>query len=323
MALHVIVGAGPVGSTLATLLADQGQDVRLVTRSGSGPTHDRIERIQADAANHAAMRTHVTGATALYNCANPPSYQYWREQWPPIAESLLAAATAVGTTLVTMGNLYMYGPASEPLTRNHPLTATDHKGQLRAAMWRDALAAHESGVIRATEARASDFIGPGVRPDAGFSTRYGQAAVAGKPVYMFGNPDARHSWTYIPDVARTLATLGTDERAWGQVWHVPSPEPLSPKQLVERMAQQAGAPQPRVRRIPRGMLRLFYPFSALLRELDGMLYQWERPFEIDATETTETFGLTASSWDDILTRTIESWQQSHAQRGSGHDHKTS
>jgi len=37
MSLHVIVGAGPVGSATATLLATRGETVRLVTRSGSGP----------------------------------------------------------------------------------------------------------------------------------------------------------------------------------------------------------------------------------------------------------------------------------------------
>ena len=37
MALHVIVGAGPVGSAAADHLADAGHRVRVVTRSGGGP----------------------------------------------------------------------------------------------------------------------------------------------------------------------------------------------------------------------------------------------------------------------------------------------
>ncbi|MFI6718142.1 NAD-dependent epimerase/dehydratase family protein [Kribbella sp. NPDC050470] len=37
MSLHVVVGAGPVGSATAHLLAAQGEQVRLVTRSGRGP----------------------------------------------------------------------------------------------------------------------------------------------------------------------------------------------------------------------------------------------------------------------------------------------
>ena len=33
----VVTGAGPVGSTVALQLADQGHRVRLLTRSASGP----------------------------------------------------------------------------------------------------------------------------------------------------------------------------------------------------------------------------------------------------------------------------------------------
>jgi 2-polyprenyl-6-methoxyphenol hydroxylase-like FAD-dependent oxidoreductase len=39
MALHVIVGKGPVGTTTAQLLADRGHAVRVLSRvAGSAPT---------------------------------------------------------------------------------------------------------------------------------------------------------------------------------------------------------------------------------------------------------------------------------------------
>jgi 2-polyprenyl-6-methoxyphenol hydroxylase-like FAD-dependent oxidoreductase len=49
MSLHVIVGAGPVGSATAKVLAERGERVRVVTRRGSGPEHPAIERVAADA----------------------------------------------------------------------------------------------------------------------------------------------------------------------------------------------------------------------------------------------------------------------------------
>jgi 2-polyprenyl-6-methoxyphenol hydroxylase-like FAD-dependent oxidoreductase len=49
MALHVIVGAGPVGTATARALVDQGHRVRMIARSGSGPRDLPIERIAADA----------------------------------------------------------------------------------------------------------------------------------------------------------------------------------------------------------------------------------------------------------------------------------
>ena len=41
---HLVVGAGVVGSALANLLAEDGQEVIVVTRSGSGPNHKNIKQ---------------------------------------------------------------------------------------------------------------------------------------------------------------------------------------------------------------------------------------------------------------------------------------
>ena len=49
--LHVVVGAGPVGTATAGLLADAGHAVRVVTRSGSGPRRPGVELVAADAAD--------------------------------------------------------------------------------------------------------------------------------------------------------------------------------------------------------------------------------------------------------------------------------
>lgn len=37
VSLHVIVGAGPVGAATATLLAERGEQVRILSRRGIGP----------------------------------------------------------------------------------------------------------------------------------------------------------------------------------------------------------------------------------------------------------------------------------------------
>jgi len=73
MSLHLIVGAGPVGSTVATLLAERGERVRVVTRRGGGPQHPAIERISADATDADRLATLATGAAALHNCATRPT----------------------------------------------------------------------------------------------------------------------------------------------------------------------------------------------------------------------------------------------------------
>jgi nucleoside-diphosphate-sugar epimerase len=297
MALHVIVGAGPVGSATAFELADAGHDVRVITRRGSGPEHPAVQRVAADATDATRLSELTRGAAALYNCANPP-YHRWPQEWPPLAAALLTTAERTGAVLVTMSNLYGYGPVDVALTEELPLAATTVKGRVRAAMWRDAVAAHRAGRIRATEARASDFVGVGARSLV--NDMVAPRVLAGKPALVPANLDVPHSVTYTGDVARTLAVLGTDERAWGRAWHVPSPPPTTLRELAERLAALAGAPRPRLRRMPGLVLRVGGLFSPVAREFVEMRYQFERPFVLDSTAATTTFGLKPTDLDDAL-----------------------
>ena len=53
------------------------------------------------------------------------------------------------------------------MTEDMPLAGTYAKAQVRNRMWLDALAAHEAGRVRATEARGADYIGPGAESHLG------------------------------------------------------------------------------------------------------------------------------------------------------------
>ena len=143
MTKHLIVGAGPIGSGTARLLAERGDQVTLVTRSGAGPTMAGITRVKADGGDTAALTDLAAGAVAVYNCASP-AYHRWATDWPPLAQSLLSAAQQSGAVLVTAGNLYGYGRVSAPMTETTPLNPHGPKGAVRAQMWRDALAARSA-----------------------------------------------------------------------------------------------------------------------------------------------------------------------------------
>ena len=306
---HVIVGAGPVGSSLARILAGDGEPVIVVTRSGSELGGDGIRSIAADASDPEALTRIASGAAAIYNCANPGSYTQWERLWPPLGSALLTAAESTGAVLVTMSNLYGYGPVTEPMTAQMPLNPTDHKGALRARMWEEARAAHEAGRIRATEARASDYIGPTLPVASGLLARYAQSTLASKPASVFADPDVPHAWTAIDDVARTLVMLGRDERAWGRPWLVPSNPPVSVREALRELSTAVGAPEPRLRVVPRWLLQTGGLVVPLLREVDGMLYQFDAPFEVDATETEQTFGIRPTNWDQLLAETARAWRE--------------
>jgi len=305
--LQVIVGAGPVGAALASRLVAEGHRVRLLTRSGRDPGVPGVESIAVDATDGDVLTRHVAGAAVLYNCANPGAYPQWERQWPPLAASILSAAERTGAVLVTAGNLYGYGPVSGPITADAPLRPSDHKGALRARMWREALAAHEAGHVRVTEARSSDYIGPTLPVSSGLLPRYADAVLAGRPAAVFADPDQPHTWTAIEDVAETLAVLGRDERAWGAAWIVPSNPPATVRQVLRSLSEQAGAGEPRLRVVPRWLLRAGGGVVPLLREVTGVLYQFDAPFIADGSETSATFGITPRPWESLLAQTARAW----------------
>jgi nucleoside-diphosphate-sugar epimerase len=189
------------------------------------------------------------------------------------------------------------------MTEDLPLAATSRKGTVRARMWRDALAAHEAGRVRVTEARASDYFGTGTASlvgDAVFTPLLrGRTARVPVPV------DVPHSFTYGPDMARTLVAIAGDERAWGRPWHVPTNPPSTIRRMAEAFSRVAGLPAPRVSRVPFVTMRVAGLFVPELRELAEVRYQFAQPFVVDAGRTTATFGVTATDLDTALAETVE------------------
>ncbi|HST99816.1 MAG TPA: NAD-dependent epimerase/dehydratase family protein, partial [Geodermatophilus sp.] len=306
MALHVIVGKGPVGTTTADLLAARGHRVRVLSRSG-GTSTDAVEHRRVDATDADALAAAADGAAALYNAVNP-AYHRWATDWPPVATALLTAAERTGAVLVTMSNLYVYGAPTGPMSPVSPLAATDRKGRVRIAMWREALAAHEAGRVRMTEARAADFVGPQVPAEHSHLVRQLPALRRGRRAWVVGDPDVLRSWAYLPDVAATLATLGTDERALGRAWHVPSAPPRSQRQALADLAAALSSPahpaRPvRVSRIPWSVLRGIGLVSPMMREIVDVRHQFDREYVIDASATTATFGLAPTPWDEVVAAT--------------------
>lgn len=222
------------------------------------------------------------------------------------AEMLVTAAERASTVLVTSSNLYGYGEVSGTITESTPLAATHPKLRIRADMWREALAAHEAGQIRATEVRASDY----VQANSIFTIVLGKPLLAGKRAYAPAALDVPHSWTSINDVAATLVTVASDERAWGKAWHVPTNPPLTVRELASRFTSLAGLEQPpKLTSIPYPVLWTMGLFSPLVRELRTTWYQFDRPFVIDSSAATEMFGLKPEPIDQVLRETAQALHQ--------------
>ncbi|MFJ3881144.1 NAD-dependent epimerase/dehydratase family protein [Streptomyces sp. NPDC090077] len=304
---HVVIGFGPAGAATARLLAERGHSVKVVTASGRAP-EPGIEHLALDARDAGRLTEVVRGAAALYQCAAPP-YHRWAAQWPALAASSCSAAEATGAVLVMLGNLYGYGPVDVPMTEDLPLAATGPKGRVRAAAWERARALHEQGRLKAVEVRASDFFGPGVTDGGHLAGRVLPPLLRGRPVSTLGDPDAPHSWTYLPDVARALAEAAGEERAWGRAWHVPTEPALSVRAMTGLLAAEAGTAPVAVRGLPPAVLAVGGLFSPLLRELKEIRYQFDRPFVVDASAWEAAFTVRATPVGEQVKATVAWWRE--------------
>jgi nucleoside-diphosphate-sugar epimerase len=301
--LHVIVGAGPVGRATAVQLAAESHDVLLVSRSGSGPEIPGVRRAAADAADADRLAELATGAVALYNCVNPPSYMVWPEFWPPVAAAFLAAAERTGATLVIASCLYGYGPVDEPMVEGMPDAATTKKARIRALMWADALAGHEAGRIAAVEVRGSDYMGPWVDPGKGHIARVTEAALAGRTVRVIGRPDLPHSFTDVRDMGRALAAVAQAPRTWGRVWHAPTNAPRTQAEAIADVCRAAGRDPVQVKGFPMWVLGIGGAVVPVLRELRETEYQFTRPYVLDSSAIARELGLEPTAWTEVCRAT--------------------
>ena len=286
--LHVVLGAtGGAGGALVSELAGRGHRVRAVSRKPTADLPEGVEQLAADAADPAQTRTACAGATVIYHCVQPP-YQRWAAEFPPLTQSIADAAAGAGARLVYADNLYAYGPVDGPLTEDLPAQPTTNKGRIRALMAERLLAAHRSGTLQVAIGRSSDYYGPGGANSVVGDILFG-AATKGNRARWMGRMDVPHSLNYLQDVARALITLGARPEALGEVWHLPAAEPVTGREFVELIAAALARPV-KVTATSRLALRMAGILDPRARESAEMLYQWERPFVLDASKFQRAFG---------------------------------
>ncbi|WP_214404082.1 NAD-dependent epimerase/dehydratase family protein [Pseudonocardia lacus] len=300
---HVVFGAGAIGLATAAVLPERSESVRMVNRSGRAAAPDGVEVVAGGAADPAFTVAVAAGARVVYQTLNPP-YHRWPAEFPALQAGVLAAARAAGARLVSMDNVYGYGrPNGRPLVETRPAGAHTVKGRLRVAMAADLLAEHRAGRVEVVIAKASDYFGPGAGAQSNLGDRVFGPAARGRPATVLGDPDQPHTYTFVPDIGRALAELGSRDGVAGEVWHVPNdPDTRTTRELVAIVQQLAGHPGAGVRRTPPAVLRVLGLWNPTVRSLLEMQYQFEEPFAVDSTKIADRLGLRATPLGSALDR---------------------
>jgi nucleoside-diphosphate-sugar epimerase len=165
--------------------------------------------------------------------------------------------------------------------------------------------------------RASDFFGPGCTNSI-FGERFWARLCAGRPVELLGDPDQPHSYSYGPDVADALVSVGRTDPAlssgadvYGRVWHLPVHPAESTQAWLARFAGAAGV-EPRFTRLSPLLLRIAGLFLPEAGELPEMIYQWRAPFILDDARFRARFAATPTPLPGAVEATVAWARARHA-----------
>ncbi len=306
--------AGAVGMAIVEALARRGESVRVVNRSGLREPLAGAQSLAGDVTDPAFAASATRGARVVYEALNPP-YHRWAQEFPGLQAAAIAASQNAGARLVVMDNVYMYGrPHGRPLTEDRAYDAHTRKGRVRAAMARDLMAAHDAGRVQVTVGRASDFFGPRAGAQSLIGDWVIPPALAGKPASIMGDPDMPHTYTFIPDIGENLVALGDHDDALGRVWHRPSPETRTTRDVVALVFQAAGT-TPRLKVTPAWQMRALGLVNRTVREINEMRYEFDEPFVVDASRAQTELGLRATPLADAVEQTVR-WYRAHATASS-------
>jgi nucleoside-diphosphate-sugar epimerase len=304
-AVKVVTGAGPVGWTVATQLAEAGRHVRVLTRSGSGPEHPGIEKLRVDVNHTGELRAAIAGADAIFHCIHGSTYnaQVWRQELPAAEQAVLAAAGEAGAVVVFPESLYSYSQPDAVMAEDSPRLAEGGKRGVRTSL----LAGRADSPTPTVSMVASDFFGPQVR-NAHAGERMVPRVLAGRRIQVLARADVPHSFTYVPDLAAAMVKAAAMPKLWNSVLHAPTVPALTQRALASAFASAAGLPAPKVGAVPAWVLRASGLFSSGLRDLTETLYQFQRPFLMDSTASQEKLGLAPTPLETAARETVEWWR---------------
>lgn len=306
---HAIFGTGPLGLAIMDNLIQQNKKILLVNRSGKADVPSFVKVVKADATKLDSVLEifNSYNISVIYHCLGLP-YHSWKDLFPEMMDNIIETASLHNTKIVYADNLYAYGPHDEPLKENFSNNTVGRKTKVRAEVGKKLMDAHNSGKVKATIGRGTDFYGPRVKNSA-LGEQVFKNLMVGKPADLLGNPDTLHSYIFIHDFAKGLITLAENEDALGKIWHIPTPAPTSTRELVKNLANKLGV-TPKYRIAGKFIVNFAGLFNSDMREFQELMYQHLNNFIVDSSQFQQKFPFSVTPHEEAIQQTI-TWYQNN------------
>jgi nucleoside-diphosphate-sugar epimerase len=300
----ILGGGGVIANELAKLLVVEKRAVKLVSRSGYD-IHGTAP-VKADVTVLEQAVNAIKGSSVVYLCVGLKyDRKVWAEQWPIIMSNTIEACKRAGSKLVFLDNVYSYGRVVGAMTESTPYNPCSKKGEIRVKIAEELMNEVKAGNLQALIARAADFYGPFADKTGVPNILIFKPLSQSKKANWLVNDSARHSYTFTLDIAKALFSLSEFDKAYSQVWHLPTAsDPLTGKEFIETVAKESGV-EPKYRILSKWMLKLAGVFDKTISESYEMLYQSEFDYIFDSSKFQDAFQIHPTSYEEGIIETVK------------------
>lgn len=304
--MQTILGSGgPIGIELAKELPKFTDKVKLVSRH---PEHviGNEELVIANLLNMNAVDQAVQGSNVVYLTVGLKyNLKVWRNEWPIIMDNVIKSCIKNNSKLVFFDNIYMYDPNHlSKMVEETPQNPISEKGAVRKQISDKLLSEVKKGNLKALIARSADFYGPSIKNSSFLTETVLNKLAKNKKADWFGSVDKKHSFTFTPDAGKATALLGNTDKAFGQVWHLPtSKNPFTGNEWINYIAKELNA-EAKVRVISKTMINVLGFFIPIMKELSEMFYQYDRDYVFNSDKFESIFDFKPTSYTDGINEII-------------------
>ena len=295
-------GLGFIGSNLTHQLVALGADVLIVdalipdyggNRFNIAGIESRVTVNVADVRHASAMNDLVRGCDVIFNLAGQVSHiDSMRDPHTDLEINCHSQLTLLeacrehnpGTKVVYAGTRQIYGkPDRLPVDEHHLVRPTDINGINKAAGEQYHIVYNNVFGIRACSLRLTNIFGPRqlIRHNRqGFIAWFLRTALDGGTIQIYGDGSQLRDFVYVDDAADAFLRAGATDAVNGGVFNVGGSTPVSHKDLVTMLLDEAGAGTAQYIAWPEEKKRIdigsFYSDSTKFIDATG----WERRVEL-------------------------------------------
>jgi nucleoside-diphosphate-sugar epimerase len=306
--MQTILGSGgAIGIELARALKQYTNDIRLVSRNPKKVNESDV-LFPADLLDPTNVQEAVNGSSIVYVTVGfPYNYKIWKETWPQFTKNVIDACIGNKCKLVFFDNIYLYDSSSlGNITEEAKINPPSKKGQVRTQIYNMIMDKVKDGELEALVARSADFYGPKIQNTSMLTQTVFEPLSKGKKANWMSSTEYKHSFTYTPDAGKATALLGNTEKAYNQVWHLPTADnPMTGQEWIEAIGKEMGV-KPKTQVATKFIARLMGLFVPVMREMPEMMYQYDRDYVFNSTKFTEAFDMKPTPYLEGIKEIVQS-----------------